>query len=494
MKQANCELPWSQLIIGADGIVTPCSFYSGFGSSRAPLGNVNEKSIMEIWNDKPLQYLREFLLSEEGKSGCPGCFALTQGRHCEIPFIQQSILERHAPDYRSSPAWQNYQLAQAEIVERKISLQAKPGTISLSPSYECNFRCVMCYQRTQRDLKLTHLDKIGEELLEILPFMSTIIAGGGEPLIQPFWKKLTAGFSKEQNPILQFALTTNGMLMDEAALMKLRTYPFLLINVSFDSPNAAVFEKIRINSKFDTIKANLLHALRSPESLSGKWYVSANMTVMRSNFHLLPDMVRFMKEHQIRIGYSPCNYYPYAESILTYLSIHEDLIKQIAALDEATSILLTDPGLKELRAFAGHLKTIRDLLPLHLLERPQYTIPLKMPSPISGWVFSLITNGPSLYFTYEGIGNLVFEVRRNAEEEFALKAVPGVYQAITSSVFSLTIFVALDGQAAFRTGFNFANIISRLPQRLRRTLRPIKKLFPKQPPLSSAASTTEGKE
>jgi len=50
-----CPMPWHLLTVYADGRVVPCcKDYSG----KNVLGNVNEKSIVDIWNDEPIQELR----------------------------------------------------------------------------------------------------------------------------------------------------------------------------------------------------------------------------------------------------------------------------------------------------------------------------------------------------------------------------------------------------------------------------------------------------
>ena len=54
----HCAYPWQQMLIDLTGEVVPCCYWSGYGNTGQPLGNTNEKSIEEIWNDKPYRELR----------------------------------------------------------------------------------------------------------------------------------------------------------------------------------------------------------------------------------------------------------------------------------------------------------------------------------------------------------------------------------------------------------------------------------------------------
>jgi len=55
----RCAYPWQQMIIDLTGEVVPCCYWSGYGNSGKPLGNTNNHSIDEIWNNEAYQDLRQ---------------------------------------------------------------------------------------------------------------------------------------------------------------------------------------------------------------------------------------------------------------------------------------------------------------------------------------------------------------------------------------------------------------------------------------------------
>ncbi|ARN74943.1 radical SAM/SPASM domain-containing protein [Oceanicoccus sagamiensis] len=81
-KRGGCSLPWNQMAVLWDGRVVPCCYdYDG----KYTVGDVREKSLLEIWHDKPMQALREEFESKQVSNdlckNCefsPGSIPLTQ--------------------------------------------------------------------------------------------------------------------------------------------------------------------------------------------------------------------------------------------------------------------------------------------------------------------------------------------------------------------------------------------------------------------------------
>lgn len=55
-EYTQCTKPWSHMTIAWDGTVLPCCYDY---DSKYQLGNITEKSLAEIWNDVPMQRLRQ---------------------------------------------------------------------------------------------------------------------------------------------------------------------------------------------------------------------------------------------------------------------------------------------------------------------------------------------------------------------------------------------------------------------------------------------------
>lgn len=76
MKVAPCLFLWKNLVVCRDGSVVPCCVdYDNI----YPLGNANEENILNIWNGKPMQKLREKHAKGEFKDVklCRKCSPLT---------------------------------------------------------------------------------------------------------------------------------------------------------------------------------------------------------------------------------------------------------------------------------------------------------------------------------------------------------------------------------------------------------------------------------
>jgi radical SAM protein with 4Fe4S-binding SPASM domain len=77
-----CPMPWHMMTVYADGRVVPCcKDYSG----KNVLGDVNKKTITEIWNDKPIQELRRKIrsLDYESVKLCSRC-KMHESERCNL--------------------------------------------------------------------------------------------------------------------------------------------------------------------------------------------------------------------------------------------------------------------------------------------------------------------------------------------------------------------------------------------------------------------------
>ncbi len=74
-KRPVCNMPWITLGVCHDGDVVPCSIYiTRANTTNSILGNVKEKSIKEIWNDKPIKEFRKMLAEKNLQNTyCQSC-------------------------------------------------------------------------------------------------------------------------------------------------------------------------------------------------------------------------------------------------------------------------------------------------------------------------------------------------------------------------------------------------------------------------------------
>ena len=75
----RCHIPWQQMVIDSTGNAAPCCYWGAYENLNPPIGNINENTIEEIWNNDRFQELREGMASGNlVKAGCAKCYALQQ--------------------------------------------------------------------------------------------------------------------------------------------------------------------------------------------------------------------------------------------------------------------------------------------------------------------------------------------------------------------------------------------------------------------------------
>ena len=70
LTKYNCNEPWGQVAVHADGVVAPCCNTVG---RNLPIGNVFKQSLEEIWQDKKMQKIREGFLNNKPNKVCQLC-------------------------------------------------------------------------------------------------------------------------------------------------------------------------------------------------------------------------------------------------------------------------------------------------------------------------------------------------------------------------------------------------------------------------------------
>lgn len=169
------------------------------------------------------------------------------------------------------------------------------ATFELTPY--CNLNCPMCY---------VHLDPVraakqgkhftGKQWLEIArqsAEMGTLILTltGGEPLLHPdFWEIYEGVIKMGMLPII----FTNGCLIDEKVVEKLKEYPPHNIKISIYGASDETYETMcGVKNGF----TKLSHALDLLKESGLRFYTTT--TVVRENAHDLGNMYRFAAEKQI---------------------------------------------------------------------------------------------------------------------------------------------------------------------------------------------------
>lgn len=176
---------------------------------------------------------------------------------------------------------------------RKIPLS---GTFELSP--ECNFACRMCYVRKTHREVLAH-DRPMVTLAQWLEIarqareqgMLYLLLTGGEPFLWPdFWKLYDALVHMG----ILVSVNTNGSLIDEEVIRKLKDLPPNRVNITLYGASDATYERLcgakNVFSRVDRAISGLKAAGVN---------VKLNCSLTPHNAGDLQDIIRYAKQRDL---------------------------------------------------------------------------------------------------------------------------------------------------------------------------------------------------
>lgn len=387
MREANasprCHNPWQMMVIDVKGNAKPCCFWIAFGHGGNPMcGNVNDTPLLDIWNGEVYQNLRKNMA--EGNleaAGCAHCMALKRGHGMELCY--DPAAEREAPPY--SEYAKNLKLLKEEVRKGATILQSKPNVISLNASHQCNLRCIHCWQALCRDAKIEN-GRVFEEVLELIPVLDRIVAGGGEPFAIPFWKRFVTSGDISRNAYLGFSTSTNATLINEEILKGLRRFKRLQIVVSFDGADKRTLETVRVNANFEAFVRNVdrLQALIDGKPQS---WVHFTGSIMKANIHNLPEMIRFAGLRRISLGLFPVIDRPLEQVLNCFNNPAEQMKGWKEAIEESYAMLDKYVGVwarktkhTAYKIWRNHIASVDNSIPWHILEREHFPVKGELPA------------------------------------------------------------------------------------------------------------------
>jgi MoaA/NifB/PqqE/SkfB family radical SAM enzyme len=377
----RCLQPWQTVMIDAAGVVQPCAYRGNYNNvvNVEPFGNLNESSLEEIWNSPTAQRVRTCMLAGDlVGAGCGECLALKQGHPLGLE-VAPVVLAKTS--YAS-----NLKLKEAEIARGLAVLKSKPTVLYYTPSHHCNLRCIHCYQGTSRQLSIR--ETADDQVLALVPYLTDIVAGGGEPLILPFWRRMLSEFDASKNPHLRFLTTTNATILRDDVLQGLKTVPRIGIVVSIDGIGST-FELIRERAEWDVFETNL-HILRELAADKGAPF-ALNVSVMKQNVRQLSELVDLAIQMETTINFQPVVAYPIDCSLRCFNEVPDDWqtsfskaersLKDLTQKLKASGNSFVDWGsFWSVDSIITQAHATRDLIPWEILDRPHTRHTLTVPS------------------------------------------------------------------------------------------------------------------
>ena len=283
LESIICLRPFYSLELHIKGDVSACCP----AWSKMMVGNTKKKTLLEIWNDKPLQEMRQMMLEGHWekicRASCPTIinFRLNQEK---VPLTNAShlITEEIISAVRS----------------RQTILSTGPSWLNLANSNNCNLNCIMCGRENYKDDKPL-IKKTMAEVTDLLPGLREIyLTGNGDPFARSDTRNLMLNIDKSSYPELRINLLTNGLLLPKYWDRIGHLY-FGDLDISVDAATPRTYETIRRGGKWQ----DLLKALELVSHAKDNFRnVVINMTVMRENYKEIDDFVGLAARYGFTAG------------------------------------------------------------------------------------------------------------------------------------------------------------------------------------------------
>lgn len=263
-----CRAPWTSLHLDQRGDVRPCC------QSDLVLGNVGERSVVEVWQGEPAQRLRAAMAAGDLSLGCG---------YCAGPAARGATGQMYARRFDDVAA-----VPGGEV----------PAQLELALSNTCNLRCTMCSGefssaiRSQREglppLPRAYGEAFFAELEGLLGQVRRLELFGGEPLLAADSRRVLRMAAASPADV-EVQVTTNGTVWNDE-LERLAAELRLSFVVSVDGASARTFEAVRVGAGWEAVRARL-DDLRALTRRTGA-DLSISHCLMVQNWWELPDLFR----------------------------------------------------------------------------------------------------------------------------------------------------------------------------------------------------------
>lgn len=283
-----CTEPWTTMeIADPRGNIHQC----GGNWTDLLIGNVHTSSLADVWNGTQYQKARRMMAERELKGLCsPICVHLHDQRLHEDRF---RILDG------SKAFVENQLLAVEDIAERREVVRAKPLHLTLSPSSYCNYNCLFCdHGRTERrDMP----ESVWGELHDLLPTLKTLTVLGGEPFANPKTWDFLINFDSKRAPDVRLDFFTNGSLLTEKALARIKCAPLGEVTISLNSGTADVYQKLERGIPFENVIDNIDALIRLRARYPFWFGITLSLIVQRDNAHTLMAFGEIARSRNLHI-------------------------------------------------------------------------------------------------------------------------------------------------------------------------------------------------
>ena len=211
----------------------------------------------------------------------------------------------------------------------------------------CNLKCIMCGgKKSPAEQHVMSVDDFADHIVPLLCGAKQYQFGCScEPLLAPSFKEAVALLPKAADDGPQGEIVTNGTLLNEANVAAIvDSGAFRKAMISFDGATAEMLESIRRGADYERLIANVSSLVSYAKARGSAIEVEFLFTVMRKNFHQLPDMVRLAAELGVqKIGTHKLHPHDSEGVDEDYLEKVSAAVAEARSLAERHSIAFADP-------------------------------------------------------------------------------------------------------------------------------------------------------
>jgi molybdenum cofactor biosynthesis enzyme MoaA len=189
-----------------------------------------------------------------------------------------------------------------------------PLIVRFSTTSECNLKCATCRDQQNFDTK-ERLELLNKKIEEVfLPLLKNAklvyMAGEGEVFFSRHYSILIKRIN-ETYPDMQYALHTNGILMNEFNCVKLGIIDKIdSVTVSIHSLKKKIYEDIMMGAKWEKLIENLdwLLTLKRDKKINTINFVCV---VRKQNYKEMPEFVIFAEKYEASVRFTLYRQYSY---------------------------------------------------------------------------------------------------------------------------------------------------------------------------------------
>lgn len=272
VTKSICMAPFTNMYFSRHGEVFVCCHNRNYSIGSYPI-----QSIQEIWNSEKAERIRTNLVNNNLSLGC---------QICQMDINKEFYSEVKANHFDQLSFHSQY-----------------PSMMEFELDIICNLECTMCNGefsssiRKNREKIAPFVSKYDDQFLnqleEFIPYLKEARFSGGEPFLIPIYLNIWERIVK-LNPNCLISLQTNGTVFNTRIKSILEKGKFE-IGISLDSLNEEVFESIRKNAKFETVKKNIEYF--SDYCKRKKTPLRFSMCIMQNNWKEMPHYLKFCNQY-----------------------------------------------------------------------------------------------------------------------------------------------------------------------------------------------------